>query len=54
MADIKEEIMEDIRKESAVVASEQHLAMIFTNYRANVQAKDVTGDIATKIVNIDK
>lgn len=54
MANIKEEIMEDIRKESAVVASEQHLAMIFTNYRANVQAKDVTGDIATKIVNIDR
>ena len=54
MAGIKEEIMEDIRKESAMVASEKNLTMIFTDYKANVRARDVTGEIATKIVNIDK
>lgn len=42
-------MMEDIRREAGRVASEKHLTMIFTQYRANISAEDVTGDIAGKL-----
>ena len=54
MADLKEEIMADIRKEAGRVASEKNLKMIFSQYRANIDALDVTGDIASKVINISK
>ncbi len=54
MASVKEEIMDDIRKEAGRVASEKNLAMIFTKYRVNVNASDVTGEIAGRIINISK
>ena len=53
IAALKEKMMEDIRREAGRVASEKHLTMIFTQYRANISAEDVTGDIAGKIIAID-
>lgn len=47
-------MMEDIRREAGRVASEKHLTMIFTRYRANISAEDVTGDIAGKIIAMGK
>lgn len=49
IAALKEKMMEDIRREAGRVASEKHLTMIFTQYRANISAEDVTGDIAGKL-----
>lgn len=54
MAAVKKEIMEDIRKEAAREASDKHLSMIFSKYKANIHAKDVTGDMVNRIVNITK
>ena len=54
MADVKKEIMEDIRKEAAREASDKHLSMIFSKYKANIHAEDVTGDMVNRIVNITK
>lgn len=50
----KRKMMEDIRREAGRVASEKHLTMIFTQYRANISAEDVTGDIAGKIIAMGK
>lgn len=52
MAALKKAIMADIEKEAGIVASEKQLKMIFSRYRANVSAVDVTGDIASKIVQM--
>lgn len=52
MAAVKAEIMEDIRKQAARVASEKNLDMIFSQYRVNINADDVTGDIVAKVVNM--
>lgn len=54
IAALKEKMMEDIRREAGHVASEKHLTMIFTQYRANISAEDVTGDIAGKIIAMGK
>ena len=54
MAAVKKEIMEDIRKEAAREASDKHLSMIFSKYKANIHAADVTGDMVNRIVNITK
>lgn len=54
MAAVKKEIMEDIRKEAAREASDTHLSMIFSKYKANIHAEDVTGDMVNRIVNITK
>lgn len=54
MAAAKKEIMEDIRKEAAREASDKHLSMIFSKYKANIHAEDVTGDMVNRIVNITK
>lgn len=54
MATVKKEIMEDIRKEAAREASDKHLSMIFSKYKANIHAEDVTGDMVNRIVNITK
>lgn len=54
MAAVKKEIMEDIRKEAAREASDKHLSMIFSKYKANIHAEDVTGDMVNRIVNITK
>ena len=51
---LKKEIMEDIEKEAARLASEKNLDMIFSKYKANISADDVTGDLAGRIVNIQK
>lgn len=52
MADKKEKIMEDIRDKAAIIGEKKHLAMIFSSYRVNVDAEDVTGDIANELVQI--
>lgn len=52
MADLKKQIMADIEKEAARVASDKELTMIFIKYKANVNATDVTGDMVNRIVNI--
>ena len=54
MAKVKQEIMEDIRQQAARVASEKQLVMIFSSYKANISADDVTGDIVSRVVNISK
>lgn len=54
IAALKEKMMEDIRREAGRVASKKNLTMIFTQYRANISAEDVTGDIAGKIVAMGK
>lgn len=54
MAAVKKEIIEDIRKEAAREASDKHLSMIFSKYKANIHAEDVTGDMVNRIVNITK
>lgn len=52
MAALKKAIMTDIEKEASIIASEQQLKMIFSRYRANIRAKDVTGDIAGKLAQM--
>lgn len=52
MAEKKEKIMEDIRDKAAIVGEKKQLTMIFSSYRANVDAEDVTGDIANELVQI--
>ena len=54
MAALKKEIMADIEQEAARVASEKNLDMIFSKYKANINADDVTGDLVNRIVNIRK
>lgn len=54
MAAVKKEIMEDIRKVAAREASDKHLSMIFSKYKANIHTEDVTGDMVNRIVNITK
>lgn len=54
MAEVKKEIMADIEKEAARLASEKHLDMIFSRYKANVNAEDVTGDLASRIISIKR
>lgn len=54
MAEVKKEIMEDIEQEAARLASEKNLDMIFSKYKANISADDVTGNLAGRIVNIQK
>lgn len=54
MADVKAEIMKDIRDKAAVIGEEKHLTMIFSSYRANVSAVDVTGDIVGELVQMKK
>ena len=54
MAVLKKEIMADIEQEAARVASEKNLDMIFSKYKANINADDVTGDLVNRIVNIKK
>ena len=54
IAALKEKMMEDIRREAGRGASEKLLTMIFTQYRANISAEDVTGDIAGKIIAMGK
>lgn len=54
MAAVKKEIMADIEQEAARLASEKNLDMIFSKYKANISADDVTGDLAGRIVNIQK
>ena len=54
MAAVKSEIMEDIRREAGRIASEKQLSMIFTKYKVNIHAADVTGDMVNRIVNISK
>ena len=54
MAALKKEIMADIEQEAARVASEKNLDMIFSRYKANINADDVTGDLVNRIVNIKK
>lgn len=54
MADVKAEIMKDIREKSAVIGQEKQLAMIFSSYRVNVNAVDVTSEIVAELVQIDK
>lgn len=51
----KRKMMEDTGdgKREGVV-SEKHPTMIFTQYRANISAEDVTGDIAGKIIAMGK
>lgn len=51
MAAVKAEIMADIQKDAGRVASEKNLTMIFSKYKANVSAVDVTSDILGKIIN---
>lgn len=51
MAAVKKDIMADIEKEAARVASEKHLVMIFSKYKANITAVDVTGDIVNRVVS---
>lgn len=54
MAAVKADIMKDIREEAAVIAKEKQLAMIFTSYRANIHAEDVTGDIVNELVQTER
>ncbi len=54
MAALKAGIMADIRQEAGRIASEKQLAMIFTKYKVNIHAADVTGDMVNRIVNISK
>ena len=51
MAELKKEIMKDIEADAAQVASEKHLVMIFSKYKANISAEDVTSDIVNRVVN---
>lgn len=51
MAALKESIMEDIRREAGRVASEKNLKMIFSKYRANINAVDVTAEVAGRMIN---
>lgn len=54
MADVKADIMKDIRAKAAVIGEEKHLTMIFSSYRTNVSAVDVTGDIVGELVQMKK
>ncbi len=50
MAAVKEIIMNDIREKAAVIGEKKHLDIIFTSYRANISAEDVTSDIVNELV----
>ena len=52
MDDVKESIMKDIREKAAVVAQQKNLTMIFSSYRVNLHAVDVTGDIVSEIMHM--
>ena len=52
MAEAKEKIMKDIREKAAYAAEKNHLVMIFSSYRANVTAVDVTGDIVNELAQM--
>lgn len=52
MADVKAAIMDDIRAKAAVIGQEKQLTLIFSEYRANVNAVDVTGELVSDIVQI--
>ncbi len=52
MAAEKEKIMEDIRGKAAVIGTNKHLDLIFTSYRVNVKAEDVTDDIVNELIKI--
>ena len=54
MAEVKKRIMADIEQEAARLASERNLDMIFSRYKANVNAEDVTGDLASRIINMKR
>lgn len=51
MAELKKEIMDDIRKQASYVGEQKHLTMIFCEYKANIDAEDVTGDIVSRLVS---
>lgn len=50
MADLKKEIMADIEEDAQKVALDKHLVMIFSKYKVNISAEDVTGDIVSLVV----
>ena len=52
MADVKAKIMDDIRDRATIVGEKKHLDIIFSSYRANVNAEDVTSDIVNELVQI--
>lgn len=54
MADLKKQIMDDIRIQAAYVGDSKNLTMIFCKYRVNINAEDVTGDIVSRLVNTDQ
>lgn len=52
MAAVKAGIMKDIREKAALIGQEKQLAMIFSSYRANIDAVDVTGEMVSELVQI--
>ena len=52
MADVKAQIMDDIRDRAAEIGRKKNLAMIFSSYRTNISAADVTGEIADELVQL--
>ncbi len=54
MSDLKDSIMQDIRREAGRVASEKNIKMIFVKYHTNIKAVDLTGDISGRIINISR
>lgn len=52
MAGVKARILRDIREKAAVIGEEKQLAMIFSSYRTNIDAVDVTGEIVGELVQI--
>lgn len=52
MADVKAQIMDDIRDRAAEIGRKKNLAMIFSSYRTNISAVDVTGEIADELVQL--
>ncbi len=52
LKDLENKMTEDIRQEAAQVASDKHLEMIFSRYRTNIKATDVTTDILARLTHI--
>lgn len=52
MAAVKKQIEADIREKAAIIGQEKQLAMIFSSYRANIDAVDVTGEIVGELVQL--
>lgn len=50
--DLENKMTEDIRQEAAQVANDKHLEMIFSRYRTNIKATDVTTDILARLTHI--